>query len=153
MNRIVAFFLVLLLSSCVNSNLVDVNMEIPDNSWTYAKNVRAVVEIKDSSTRYNLFFKVRNTADYRYSNIYVVMRLKGNTLSKSLRHQFQLAKSDGKWLGRGSGDLYSNTFLLLKDFRFPKTGKYELVVEQNMRDNPLVGISDVGLSIESAAKD
>lgn len=141
------------MSSCVNSSLVDVNMEIPDNSWTYAKNVKAVVEIKDSSARYNLFFKMRNTADYRYSNIYVVMRLKGNGLSKSLRHQFQLAKSDGKWLGRGSGDLYSNNFLLLKDFRFPKTGKYELVVEQNMRDNPLVGISDVGLTIESATKD
>ena len=145
--------LVLLLNSCTNTNLADVNMAVPDNSWMYSKSVKAAVEIKDASLAYNISFKIRNTADYRYSNIYVIMRLKsGMTFLKDGRHQFQLAKAEGQWTGKGSGDLYSNTFPLLKNFRFPKAGKYEIEVEQNMRDNPLVGISDVGITVESISK-
>ena len=149
-NRLIAFLVILLASSCTSTNLVDVNMELPENNWTYAKNVKATIEVKDSTLAYNIFFKVRNTSDYRYANLYVVMRLKGNSLSKSTRYQFQLAKAEGEWLGKGSGDLYSNNFTLLKNFRFPKSGKYELAIEQNMRDNPLSGISDVGITVEPA---
>ncbi len=152
-NKLIVFMFILLLTGCVNSNLIDVNMETPENSWIYSKSVKATFDVKDPSLAYNLLFKIRNTADYRYSNIYVVMRLKGDSLSKNTRYQFQLAKADGTWLGKGSGDLYSSTFSLLKNFRFPKAGKYELEVEQNMRDNPLVGISDVGVTVETANKD
>lgn len=147
-NRYIFFAFLLFLSSCTNTHLVDVNMAIPENNWSYAKNVTTTFEVKDSGLAYHLSFKIRNNTAYRYSNIYVVMRLKGDSLSKNTRYQFQLAKADGEWLGKGSGDLYSNTFSLLKNFHFPKAGKYTLEVEQNMRDNPLVGISDVGLTVE-----
>jgi len=147
---LLSFVLVLLFNGCNNNNLIDVNMEVPENSWMYAKSAKAIIDIKDPSIAYNIFFKVRNTGDYRYSNLYVIARLKGNNLAKSTRYQFQLAKVDGEWLGKGSGDLYINTFPLLKRFHFPKAGKYELEVEQNMRDNPLVGISDVGITVEIA---
>ena len=148
---LVCLVIVLFLNSCTNTNSIDVNMEVPENSWVYAKSVKATVEIKDTTLSYNVFFKIRNTADYRYSNIYVIMRVKGGiNLLKDGRYQFQLAKADGQWLGKGSGDLYSNTFPLLKKFRFPKAGKYEIEVEQNMRDNPLVGISDVGITVENS---
>lgn len=150
LNRFLMLSIILLVSSCTNTNLIDVNVAIPENNWTYSKSVKATVEIKDPALAYNVFFKIRNTADYRYSNIYVIMQLKG---VKEARYQFQLSNADGRWLGKGSGDLYSNVFPLLKKFHFPKAGKYELKVEQNMRDNPLVGISDVGLSIESTNKD
>jgi len=149
-NRLIVCLCLLLAVGCSSNSLVDVNLEIPENNWTYAKNVKAVIEVKDSSVAYNLAFKMRNTSDYRYSNIYILMRLKGTSLSKSTRYQFQLANGDGQWLGKGSGDLYSNTFYLLKNFRFPSKGKYELAIEQNMRDNPLLGISDVGLTVAPA---
>lgn len=140
----------LLLNSCTNNTLIDVNVEVPENSWMYAKSVKATVEIKDPKLAYSVFFKIRNTADYRYSNIYVIMRIKnGNKFLKDGRSQFQLAKADGQWVGKGSGDLYSNNFLLLKKFKFPKAGKYTIEVEQNMRDNPLVGVSDIGIAVET----
>jgi gliding motility-associated lipoprotein GldH len=153
-NKLKATFLCLLfvwlLNSCTNANLTDVNMAVPENSWMYSKSVKAIVEIKDASLTYRVSFKIRNTADYRYSNIYVIMRLKSDQhFLKDGRYQFQLAKAEGQWTGKGSGDLYSNTFPLLNSFRFPKAGKYEIEVEQNMRDNPLVGISDVGITVES----
>lgn len=149
----VCLVFVLLSNSCTNTNVADVNIGLPDNSWTYAQSVKATVDIKDPSLTYGIFFKTRNTADYRYSNIYVIMRLKsGQQLLKDGRYQFQLAKADGQWTGKGSGDIYSNTFPLIKKIRFPKVGKYEIEVEQNMRDNPLLGVSDVGIAVESVSK-
>lgn len=150
-NSILCVLFALLLTSCTNTNLIDVNVEVPENSWAYAKSVKATVEIKNPKLAYDVFFKIRNTTEYRYSNIYVIMRIKaGNKFLKDGRSQFQLAKADGQWTGKGSGDLYSNDFLLLKKFRFPKAGKYEIEVEQNMRDNPLVGVSDIGISVETS---
>lgn len=137
----------LVLTSCAPDHLIDVNETVPGNSWLYAKSLKTTIEIKDSTQAYQLYFKIRNTADYRYSNLYVVMRLKGNGLTKALRYQFKLAEPGGRWTGKGSGDLYTNTFTLLSNYRFAKPGKYELEIEQNMRDNPLEGISDLGLTV------
>jgi gliding motility-associated lipoprotein GldH len=137
----------LFLVGCSNNNLVDTNTNVPDNSWTYAKSIKTTVEIKNPTQSYRFYFKLRHTTDYRYANLYVVMHLKGNGLNKSTRYQFKLAKNDGEWLGKGSGDLYTYNFPLLTNYRFAKPGKYEIEIEQNMRDNPLIGISDIGITV------
>jgi gliding motility-associated lipoprotein GldH len=145
---ILPFLIALLfLAGCSNNNLVDTNTNVPDNSWTYAKSIKTTVEIKNPTQSYRLYFKLRHTTDYRYANLYVVMHLKGNGLNKSTRYQFKLAKNDGEWLGKGSGDLYTYNFPLLTNYRFAKPGKYEIEIEQNMRDNPLIGISDIGITV------
>ena len=136
-----------MVSGCTNNNLIDTNDAIAENSWTYAKSAKATIEIKDATKAYNVYFKLRHTADYRYSNLFVRVHLKGNGLNRNIRYQFKLAQADGTWLGKGSGDIYARTFTLLNEFRFPNPGKYEIEVEQNMRDNPLVGISDIGITV------
>ena len=80
--------------------------------------------------------------------MFVLATFKDAKKRKRLRYQFKLAKEDGTWLGKGSGDLYTFSFPLLKNHRFADTGKYHIEVEQNMRDNPLVGISDVGIEVK-----
>lgn len=148
LTSVLLFFVVLtVFSGCMSDDLVDVNQSIDENSWAYAKSLKATLEIKDPNQPYQVHFRLRNTVDYRYANLYVVMHLKGPGLQKHTRYQFKLAKADGEWLGQGSGDIYTHTFRLLSDYRFPQAGKYEIEIEQNMRDNPLPGISDVGLSV------
>lgn len=141
--------MIFILASCTNSNLVDTNDAVADNNWTYAQRAKATFEIKDINQSYQVYFKLRHTADYRYSNLFVVMHLKGDSLHQNTRYQFKLAKTDGEWLGKGSGDIFTSRFPLLKDYRFAKPGKYEISIEQNMRDNPLTGISDVGITIKN----
>lgn len=138
-----------ILAGCTNTNLVDTNDAIAENNWTYAQTAKASFEIKDINQLYQVYFKLRHTADYRYSNLFVVVHLKGDNLQKSTRYQFKLAKADGEWLGKGSGDIFTYNFPLLKDYRFAKPGKYQISIEQNMRDNPLTGISDVGITIKN----
>jgi len=151
MNRIGLTSLLIVLSlaftGCMSNNLVDTNEHVAENSWTYAKMTKVEFEIKQADQPYQVYFKLRHTADYRYSNLFVLMHLKGNGTDKTTRYQFKLAKGDGEWLGKGSGDLYTHEFPLLTNHRFAKPGKYMLEIEQNMRDNPLLGISDIGLTI------
>ena len=61
--------------------------------------------------------------------------------------EFKLAEADGKWLGSGLGDIYSNQMKMMQSLKFPRKGVYSFTIEQNMRDNPLVGIEDVGVKI------
>ncbi|MCY1510573.1 gliding motility-associated lipoprotein GldH [compost metagenome] len=146
------FLLIFLCHGCIPDTLVDYNTSVPDNHWLYSKSAKVTFDVKDTQNTYDISFKIRNTNDYRYANLYVLMHLKGPSFSKNLRHQLLLARTSGQWTGKGSGDLFSNSFLLLKHFRFPKAGIYTLEVEQNMRDNPLYGVSDIGLLIEKSKK-
>lgn len=151
MNKLkwVLFLITLTLSiaSCSNNNLVDTNDAVAENNWLYAKSAKATVEIKDINQPYAIYFKLRHTVDYKYANLFVVMRLKGDSLNKSARYEVKLAKNNGEWTGKGSGDIFTNNFALIKDYRFKNPGKYQIEITQNMKDNPLIGISDVGITV------
>jgi len=140
--------LVLMLGGCDANTIVDNNLAMPSRNWSYANKVKAVVEIADPSKRYQVDFKLRHTADYKYSNIFVLLHLKAAGRKKETRRfEFKLAEPDGKWTGSGSGNLYTYTFSMLKNYQFPAAGHYELEVEQNMRNNPLKEISDAGIKV------
>jgi gliding motility-associated lipoprotein GldH len=59
-----------------------------------------------------------------------------------------LAEADGKWWGSGLGDIFSNQIKVMENVKFPRKGVYSFSVEQNMRDNPLLGIEDIGVRVE-----
>lgn len=136
------------LSGC-NSSVIDSNVEIPDRKWTYRNHLKVPFKIKDSNKPYNIYFKLRHTADYRYANIFILMHFKdGKNKAITRRYQYRLAKNDGEWLGSGSGNVFTYTLPLLTNYRFTHNGKFEVEIEQNMRDNPLLEVSDVGVFIK-----
>jgi gliding motility-associated lipoprotein GldH len=135
-------------AGCDTNNLVDVNAGMPKRNWTYVNKIKADVDVKDISKAYTIYFKLRHTADYRYSNIFVLLRIKDpHQKTVTRRFEFKLAQPDGQWLGSGSGNLYTYKLVLLQDYRFPEPGKYAFEIEQNMRDNPLKEVSDAGLAV------
>jgi len=150
------FFLVILLSGlsgCNTNNLVDINEEMPQRNWSYVNKVKAVVDIKDTGKAFSLKFKLRHTADYRYSNIYILFHFSGaGKPVVTRRYEYKLAHPDGQWLGKGSGNLYTYVLPLLTDYHFPAPGKYTIEIEQNMRDNPLKEISDAGITVSSLSE-
>ena len=149
---ILSLMAVVLISSCSENNLVDTNNTVEENNWLYAKSAKAIVEIKEVDEPYVIYFKLRHTVAYKYVNLFVVLRIKGDGLYKSTRFQCKLAKSDGEWVGTGSGDIFTNKFALLTNYRFVKPGKYEIEITQNMKDNPLNGISDIGITLSKQIK-
>ena len=152
LNKITLYFLMtvgilLTLSGC-KQNLVDFSNEVPKRQWFYRDHVVAKFEIKDSSKPYNIFFKLRHTADYRYSNIFVLVHFIDGKQKITKRYQYRLAENDGRWLGSGSGNLFNYTLPMLTNHRFSHNGIFRIEIEQNMRDNPLQEIADLGILIE-----
>jgi gliding motility-associated lipoprotein GldH len=57
----------------------------------------------------------------------------------------------GKPMGDGLGDLFDHKIIALKNYRFPRAGKYTFKVRQYMRQDPLPAILSMGVSVESAS--
>jgi|EP01118_Nematostelium_gracile_P011689 gliding motility-associated lipoprotein GldH len=152
MNNIKYYFFLAFISiatlGCDTNNLADLNVSMPKRNWSYVNKVKASVEIKDHSKPHTVYFKLRHTADYRYSNIFVLLHVKAPGQKKTTRRfEYKLAESDGQWLGSGSGNLFTYKLNMLTNYRFPANGVYEFEIEQNMRDNPLKEVSDAGITV------
>jgi gliding motility-associated lipoprotein GldH len=145
-----ALFIITALGSCADPNaVIDNNIEIDNHNWSYVNQVKNDVKIDDEKVGYNLYFNLRVTGDYRYSNIFILLHETGPDNKPIVtRYEFKLANKDGEWLGDGSGNLYSYQIMFMSDHHFPAKGIYHFAIEQNMRDNPLHEVSDVGLRVE-----
>jgi len=129
--------------------VIDNNTALPNKAWAYNNRVGYNFKIDDANASYNFYINLRITSDYKYSNLFVLITdpAKKNT---TVRYELKLARTDGQWLGEGSGNLYSFQIPFKSGFKFPATGTYYMRIEQNMRDNPLREVSDVGLRVEKA---
>ena len=145
-------WLTLFVSGCTDPNAVlDKSTEIDNHNWSYVNLIKYDVKIDDTAIPYNIYLNLRVTADYRYSNIFVLFHQTGPDKKPSAtRLEFKIANADGEWLGKGSGNLYNYQMLFRSGYKFPAKGVYHFEIEQNMRDNPLHEVSDVGLRVEKA---
>jgi gliding motility-associated lipoprotein GldH len=143
-------FLLLLGSGCTDPGaVIDENIEIANKNWSYQNKIGYDVKIDNATIPYNLYLNLRITGDYKYSNLYALI---SNPDKKGAvnRYEFKLANPAGEWLGQGSGNLYSYQIPFRTNYKFPANGTYHIRIEQNMRDNPLHEVSDVGLRVEKA---
>jgi gliding motility-associated lipoprotein GldH len=145
-------FVAMIWSGCSDPKaVIDQNTALTNNNWAYNNKITEVVKIDDEHLAYNLYLNLRVTADYKYSNIFVLIHQTGpDKKSTSTRLEFKLADLDGEWLGDGSGNLYTFQIPFWQNYKFAAKGTYTFQIEQNMRDNPLKEVSDVGLRVEKA---
>lgn len=137
------------LSSCIDNAVVDSNREIEGRNWSYSQKVRIPVTIDYVSKGYNIYMNLRHTADYKYSNIFVLIHESGPGMKRTTeRKEFRLAYPDGEWLGSGSGNFYTYQLPFRRNFHFAAKGTYLFEFEQNMRDNPLREVCNIGLRVE-----
>ena len=145
---IVLFSILLIFSACNRPKIFDAYVAFENNSWSVNNRPTFYIDIQDTINSHSIYFNVRNTGDYAYANLFVLLTIQGpQTKAETQRFEFKLAEKDGKWLGSGLGDIYSNQMKMIQSLKFPKKGVYSFSIEQNMRDNPLQGIEDVGIKI------
>jgi gliding motility-associated lipoprotein GldH len=150
-NLLLLIVTAMLFIACNEGAIVDTFETVPNKNWTYIKPIKANITLEDSTKAYNIYVNFRHTTDYKYANIWLRFHVIGPKLKdEPLRQEFQLAESSGVWLGSGSGNLFSYQLIFKENYKFPSKGKYTIMVEQNMRDNPLKEVSDVGVRIVEA---
>jgi len=143
---------ILLTTGCTDPGaVIDQNIPVASHNWAYLNKFKFAVKVDDEKAAYNLYMNLRVTADYKYSNMFVLIAQTGpDKKTETKRYELHLATKDGEWLGNGSGNLYSYQIPFRTDYKFAAKGTYQIAIEQNMRDNPLREVSDVGIRVEKA---
>lgn len=135
--------------SCTDTAILDQNVAITDRIWHYEDQPKLTAHVTDITRSYNIYLNLRHTPDYKYANVFVLLHLQQpDGRDTTERFELRLAEPDGRWLGRGNGGIYAHQHLIKESVRFPDTGNYIFRLEQNMRENPLHEIADVGIRIE-----
>lgn len=137
-----------ILSSCNQNTVYNKNVTLPSEGWYKNNAIAFNVHIYDSLENYEFSLITRNTINYRFSNLYIFLITEfpnGNISRDTI--ECILADDEGKWLGKGWGDIKENDIILKSGLRFPLTGSYKFLIQQAMRVDTLTGINDVGLRI------
>ena len=119
--------------------------------WQWKQGKQFTFTVEDTTYYYALSCGLRINSGYSYSNIWLLYKLNGPGISHKNQFEVVLSDNTGKWLGKGQGNLisYEKSF----DGRLKlKPGKYTVEIAQNMRDEKLAGVSDVGLKVVKAGK-
>ena len=147
--------LILLVMSCDSNRVYDAYSSLPDQ-WHRDSIVQFEFNPPDTLNSYNLIVNLRNTDDYRYSNLFLILELNypnGKTIRDTL--EYQMTAPDGTFLGKGFTDIKENKLWYKEDFVFEEDGTYRVNIAQAMRENGriqgltlLSGITEVGFRIE-----
>lgn len=148
-SRFVLFFFLMSVYGCQNQIVADEPVHFAQNNWMQGQRIETTVEA-DSLANYDLSFRLRITADYKYHNLFILFKIKDTLHNEELRrYTYKIADDEGQWKGKGSGNIFTYRLPLLKDKRLRK-GKYTFSIEHNMRDNPLRGVTDASIVVENA---
>jgi len=158
-NYWILLLLFIVISSCDSNQVFDDYKSVP-NQWNKENIISFNVTPPDSINAYNLFVNLRNTNDYKFSNLFLIVEMNypnGKTIKDTL--EYEMAKPNGEFLGTGFTDVKENK-LWYKGYKTPfifnETGKYKINIQHAMRFNGevngvdnLEGITDIGFRIES----
>lgn len=142
------FLIILLLSACGENSFYDHNIDVAD-PWESDNIIDFEVPVHDTINPFNFYINIRNTTDYKYSNVYLFIRTDFPNGQYAIdTAEIFLADVQGNWLGKGLGKYKDTQILFRKRGRFPFTGVYHISFQQAMRENALLGIKSVGIRIE-----
>ncbi|OUR98099.1 gliding motility lipoprotein GldH [Flavobacteriales bacterium 33_180_T64] len=151
--------LLIVVSVSCDANRVFDEYKSVSNEWDKDNKVEFKLTPPDSINEYNLFVNLRNTEDYKYSNLFLIVELNypnGKVLKDTL--EYTMTNPDGTFLGTGFTDVKENKLWYKgykEPFVFDESGEYTVNIQHAMRQNgsvdgidKLEGITDVGFRIE-----
>ncbi|TWW02310.1 gliding motility lipoprotein GldH [Chitinophaga pinensis] len=147
--------MLLAVASCqpLKMDTYEKNLDIPGHEWAYANKpvFEVTVQPQDTAYLYNIYVNVRHKDSYPYSNIWLLVHTQfPGDKPVAQRVELPLADVSGKWLGSGLDDIYEHRIPIQQKAILDRPGTYKFTFEQNMRQNPLPDIMNVGLRIEKA---
>ena len=156
LSKITIFFCILLFIACDKTMVFDEYKTLSDG---WQKNAPVIFNFQEPDTinKYNLFITLRNNNYYLYSNLFLITTLQfPNGIMVQDTLEYEMALTDGTWLGTGFSDIKENKLWYKEHITFPNKGDYTLKIKQAMRKantvqgiDTLAGIINVGFRIEN----
>ena len=144
-----------MLFSCDSSSVYDEYQSI-DEAWDKSDTIEFKINPPDTINPYNLFVNLRNTNDYKYNNLFLIVEMNypnGKITKDTL--EYRMATPEGELLGTGFTDIKENKLWYKEGAVFNESGEYLIKINHAMRESGMVGgvdklngIIDVGFRIE-----
>ena len=149
MRTLVLIGTIVMFISCNNNIVFDDYKTFKNQTWNADSSIVFSYSASDTISKNQLVIKVRHTTDYEFQNLFLFVKAeKTDTL------ELLLANKEGKWLGKGVGDVREVELVYVKDKVFPKKGEFTFEIEQAVRYGELEkiqhlnNIQAIGLSIQ-----
>lgn len=134
-------------ASCLHNEVFFEYHSFKKEGWSRETVAAYHVNIDNTTDLCDISLEIRNNNDYPFRNIWLFVDFQspgGGLRTDTIG--INLADIYGKWYGKGI-NLYCLTVPYKTAVRFPRKGRYIYTIRQGMRENPLKGISDIGLRI------
>ena len=154
-SKIACLCMSVFLFACDSSQVYDEYKSL-SGFWNKSDIISFKISPPDSIKPYNLFVNLRNSNEYKYNNLHLIVELdypNGKVVKDTL--EFMMTEVDGTFLGSGFTDIKENKLWYKEGLVFEESGQYEVKIQHAMRVNGnvngidnLAGITDIGFRIE-----
>lgn len=159
-NSIAFILIIILLTSCGKAKVFELYKPTDNNTWHKDSIMNFTFSTTDTLAKNNVFINLRNNKEYEYSNLFLIVGIEfPNNTNIVDTLEYEMADTQGKFLGTGLTDLKENKLEYKTNVVFPTKGEYNINVQQAMRKSgqingieSLNGITEVGISIEKTEK-
>lgn len=131
------------LSACSDTIVYSRFSSMKSGEWHKDSAVCFDYQIENTKVPYTMILYVRHTERYPYQNMWLFV----DNVGKTDTIEFYLADDRGRWLGDQHHGFIEMPVLLEDAKQFADTGVYHLSVRQGMREEVLLGISDIGFEV------
>ncbi len=141
--------LLLVFNACQPIEVFERTTFFPDHSWSSKVKPSFTFQITDTTSLYTVMMVIRHKDAYSYNNIWIKLDTKGpGGDSVSVRREFTLATSSKGWLGSGMDDIFEHRMPFNPKPALLKAGTYTFTLAQDMREDPLDNILNVGIRVQ-----
>ncbi len=161
MDKLLVYMLLTVMIASCNSDIVVSESRSMPGYWDKKEKIEFSIPQMDSLKKYHVFLNIRNTNDYPFNNLFLIVSLEfpyGKTLVDTL--EYKMAHPNGEWMGEGIGNMKDNKLWYKESVSFSEEGNYNITITHAVRNNGdvegvsrLDGIIDVGYSIEEVTQD
>jgi gliding motility-associated lipoprotein GldH len=148
--RIIGLLLAFIMLGCSGNEHVNERQSMGEVGWIQKNKFEVPFQITDTSQVYDMQVAIRQTNTYSFYNLYFISEIlneEGKSFKKAEAEAIFYDAKSGKPKGSGLGDMYSHSYTIFKNLKFPKLGAYRIRLQQNMRMDTLEGIVSVGASL------
>ena len=151
-NCVLFILLASLITGCTTIGVYEKTQAFSNQAWASANRLNFSFDITDTATGYNVFVVLRHTDAYRYNNIYLnITSINPGDSAVTTLQNLTLANNSG-WLGVAMDDVIEHRIAINPNAVRLKKGKYQVMLQQIMRDDPLPGILNAGIRVEKAVQ-
>ncbi len=139
---------------CCNAiEIFEINKTIPGHAWKSDVDVKGSFTVKDTVSKYDMYVLLRHTDAYKYNNIWLNIGLQYPGEKMEYKQvNLTLGNDRNGWEGTGMDDIwYVKKKLNKTPFSFQQAGQYYFSISNIMRDDPLLHVMSVGLSVQKSA--